>query len=443
MAEQIERDLILQEKPIDFKKYLNTIYRKRWILLSAMSVIMVITFVKAFTETPKYRATTVMLVDAVGPNSAPVITREGIKPSIGSEEYLATQQNLIKSTMMARRVKESMKINIPEPILIEMVNVEQVKKSKIVNLSVTYKDPEMAAKLANAYVQAYIEQNVESVLFMSKEVLKALPGEDRKKIENSTVYGQLKELNNEDAIDALPSIMADGIIQGLKGQKLQLEQEIDNLSKKYKEKHPKMISLRTRLAFAEENIKAQKVKVLAMIKADLAGRLQINNIRVIDAAQPPSKPISPNIPRDILSGLILSIFVGLGAIFFLESLDDSVKNKRDVEEDIGLPYLGEFPLLKYEVLASMKTCKFEDIEKDHEAAEAIRNIRTNVIFSAPEEELKTILFTSTIPQEGKSLLSSYLAYSFAKNGIKTLIIDSDIRKPTVNKIFGIDRSRQE
>jgi capsular exopolysaccharide synthesis family protein len=440
MTERTEMDQIFREDPVDFKKHLNTVYRKRWVLVSIMSVMMMITLIRTLTETPKYKATAIMLMDTIGPNSAPIITREGIKVGTGSDEYISTQQNLIKSAMMAKRVRESLQINIPELVLIDMVNVEQVKKSRIVNLSVTYKDSVMAAKIANAYSQAYIDQNVENMLFMSKEVLRALPGGERKKIENSTIYGQLKELNNEDAIDALPSVMADTTIQGLKSQKLQLEQEIDNVSKKYKEKHPKMISLKTKLTFANDNLKAQKSRVLTMIKADLAGRLQINNVRIIDAAVPPRKPISPNMPRDILSGLILSVFIGLSALFFLESLDDSVKNKRDVEEDVGIPYLGEFPLMKGTGFASGKTSKFENLEKDPEAAEAIRNIRTNVIFSMPKEALNTILITSTIPQEGKSFLASYLAYSFAKNGIKTLIIDGDIRKPTINKIFGIDRS---
>lgn len=436
----IARDYLLKEDPVDFKKYLHTVYRKRWVLFSVMAVVMVIVIVKTFTETPKYRAKVLMMIDMPSDPLAPTITREGIKPSINSADYFATQQNIFKSTMLTRRVKNALNLPIDEEELADIVIVEAVKNSRLLNLMIDYPDPEMAAKIANTFSDAYIEQNVESMLFMSKEVLKVLPGEDRKSIEKSTIYGQLRELNKEDAIDSLPSVVSNPVIQRLKSERLGYETELANLSRRYKEKHPSIIAIRTKLKFAEEAISAEKIKTLNMIKADLAGRLQVNNIRVIDYAEAPKQPISPNKPRDIFSGLILSVIIGLGVIFFMESLDDSVKNKRDVEEDLSLPYLGEFPLLKNSSNMNLKNGNFFDIDKNPEAAEAIRSIRTNLIFSAPKEELKTILITSTIPQEGKSSLASYLAYSFAKNGMKTLLIDGDTRKPTINKHFGIDRS---
>jgi capsular exopolysaccharide synthesis family protein len=440
MSPAADQGYLLKEDPIDFKKYLHTIYRKRWVLFSVVSVIMIVTLVKTFTETPKYRATVLMMIDVPNMSLAPTITREGPKPVINSNDYFVTQQSIFKSTMMVRRVKNELKLSLPEELLADIINVTIVKNSRLMNLTIDYEDPVMAAKIANAYASAYIEQNVESMLFMSKEVLKVLPGEDRGNIEKSTIYGQLKELNKEDAIDSLPSIVSNPVIQRLKSEKLSYETELANLSRRYKEKHPKIMSLKTKLVFANEAIAAEKVKTLNMIKADLAGRLQVSNVRVIDFAETPIKPISPNKPRDILSGFILSIIVGIGAIFFMESLDDSVKNKRDIEEELNLPYLGEFPLLKNASSLSLKAGRFTEVDKDPEAAEAIRSIRTNLIFSAPKEELKTILITSTIPQEGKSSFASYLAYSFAKNGIKTLLIDGDTRKPTINKHFGIDRA---
>jgi len=440
MPRATDQDYLLKEDPVDFKKYLNTIYRKRWVLFSVMAVIMVISTVKTFTEIPKYRAKVLMMIDVPSAPLAPTITREGIKPTINSGDYFTTQQSIFKSTMLVRRVKSALNLPVSEDKLTRALSVEAVKNSRLLNLMIDYPDPAMAAKIANTFADAYIEQNVESMLFMSKEVLKVLPGEDRRNMEKSTIYGQLKELNREDAIDSLPSVVSNPVIQRLKSEKLGYETELANLSKRYKEKHPKIIAIRTKLGFAEEAIRAETVKTLNMIKADLAGRLQVNNIRVIDYAEAPKVPISPNKPRDIMSGLILSVFIGLGTIFFMESLDDSVKNKRDVEDEINLPYLGEFPFLKDKLSAGLKSGRFDDIDKNSEAAEAIRSIRTNIIFSAPKEELKTVLITSTIPQEGKSSLASYLAYSFAKNGIKTLLIDGDTRKPALNKHFGIERS---
>ena len=103
MAAEIDRDYLLKEDPIDFKKYLNTIYRKRWVLFSVMAVVMVVVIVKTFTEIPKYRAKVSMMVDVPTGPLAPTITREGIKPAINSNDYFATQQSIFKSVMLARR----------------------------------------------------------------------------------------------------------------------------------------------------------------------------------------------------------------------------------------------------------------------------------------------------------------------------------------------------
>lgn len=431
-------DYILHEEPIDFSKYLNVVFRKRWILLSVMAIVMTITLVKTFTEIPKYRATTLIMIDSPS-STAPVTTQEGIRSSLG-EGYFATQQNILTSIMLARRVKVALNLPFSEYDLIGMININAIKNSRLVKISVDYKDPAIAAKIANTLVDRYIEQNVEAMLFMSKEVLRALPDEERGKIEKSTIYGQLSELGKEETIDSLPSIAYNPVIQRLRGEKISLETELADLSKRYREKHPKIIALKTKINFIEGSLRFEKDKTLNTIKADLAGRLQVNNIRVIDPADIPKKPISPNKPRDIISGLLLSVFLGIGTIFFIESMDDSIKNKTDIEEHIKLPYLGEFPVLRNYNASTLKASKFDELEKNHEAAEAIRHIRTNIIFSAPKDTLKTILLTSTIPQEGKSFIASYLAFSFAKNGIKTLLIDADIRKPVLNKFFEIDRS---
>ncbi len=447
--QSLEKDYTFQDENIDLKEYLYTIFKRRWILFSIISIFMVIDLIYTFKQTPIYRATSLALIEK--PSYASQYTsgaKEVVTPEIRDRDYYSTQYEIIKSRMLAKRVVKSLNLGSmegfsgesPESTFQGMISVEPVKNTRLVSVSVDYKDPIMATKMVNTLVALYIGQNIENMLFMSKEILKAFP-EDAKEIERNTIYGQLKDISKEEAVESLPSIVNNNILQQLKTEKIGVETELANLSRRYKENHPKMVALNTKLKFINDKIELETGRILSSLRADIAGRLQVNNIRIIDYAQVPRSPIKPQKAKNILLGLFFSTFLGIGIIFLMEHLDDSVKNQEDVESRLGIPYLGDFPILKT-ILPSLKFIphKLDEIDKNVDASEAIRNIRTNIIFSVPKDSLKNVLITSTLPQEGKSFLSSYIAFSFAKNGFKTLILDADIRKPRMHKFFEIERA---
>ena len=433
------------DEGFDLKKYFFLIFKKRWIFISILSVVMVFDIIYTFKQTPMYRATSLIMIEKVSSGYlASRSAREEVVPRTEEPDYYNTQYEILKSRMLAKRVSKKLalksnedfaKYEFPENALAKMIRVEPLRNSRLLKLSVDYKDPVMATTLANTFATSYIEQNIESLLFMSKEILKAFP-EDAKEVERYTIYGQLKDISQQDAIDTLPSVVNNSLLQSMKSERVSLDKDLVDLTKRYKDKHPKIVALRTKLKFMNDRIALETDKVVSSIKADLAGRLQANNIRVIDYAEVPRKPVSPNKPANIFFGLFLSICLGLGTILFMEKLDDSIKGQEDVER-LGLPYLGDFPCLKNIDASQADLTSFADIEKSQDAYEAIRNIRTNIIFSVPVDKLKTILVTSTLPREGKSFIASYLAFSFAKNGFRTLIIDADLRKPRLHKLFGL------
>jgi len=436
-----------EEQELNIKKMLYVLFRKRWILYSIFFIVMTIDVIYTYNQIPTYRATSLVLIEtpASSTQTSGTMSTQEVLPEIGNSEYYNTQYEILKSRTLSKRVSaalnlklyESFKgVDFPEDRLQEMITIEPIRKSRLVKVSIDHTNPAVATKITNALVSIYIEQNIESLLFMSKEVMKAFP-EDSEEIEQHTIYGQLKDISKEEAMESLPAIINNVVLQNMKAEKMTVESEIAKLSKRYKEKHPKMAALLNKLKFLDDKIKIETKKTLSSLRSDLAGRLQANNIRVIDYAMIPRSPIKPKKTQNLMVGFLFSIFFGVGLIFFTEHIDDTVRNDDDVKR-IGLPFLGDFPLLpNKKINAAFNEGEFEKLDKDPQAFESIRNIRVNVIFSMPNAKLKSLLLTSTVPKEGKSFLSAYLAYSFAKNGSKTLVMDADIRKPRVHEMFNI------
>ena len=138
--------------------------------------------------------------------------------------------------------------------------------------------------------------------------------------------------------------------------------------------------------------------------------------------------------------VLLALLFGLGVAFLLDSLDNTVKSAKDVEEKLKRPLLGIVPLLKAQALGAASTIGKSDEtrETDPRFAEAMRTIRTAISLDNLDKPHKIILITSSIGSEGKSLLALNLAAAF-RGGEKTLLLDGDLRRPSVGKMLGLPR----
>ena len=123
--------------------------------------------------------------------------------------------------------------------------------------------------------------------------------------------------------------------------------------------------------------------------------------------------------------------------------DDSIRSLEDLErKGVMLPFLGPIPYIKGGVTGGKNESQkmFAGYyQKDSQIAEAFRYLRVAINFSATPESLRTLVFTSCLPHEGKSFISHNMAISFAVDGNRTLIVDGDLRRPTIHQHFGVDR----
>jgi capsular exopolysaccharide synthesis family protein len=183
--------------------------------------------------------------------------------------------------------------------------------------------------------------------------------------------------------------------------------------------------------------------------------LKVNNIRVVDRPLLPEEPVSPNIPLNLAAGLVGGFLFGLIAAIGRERLDRSIKVPDDVERELGLPFLGLLPQIegvdgtssprrrgrkprsgsKPEPLPNPELAVAR--QPSSGVAEAARAVRTNLVFMSPDQPFRTLLITSAGPAEGKTTVACSLAITMAQSGQRVLLVDCDLRRPRIHRVFGI------
>jgi capsular exopolysaccharide synthesis family protein len=170
-------------------------------------------------------------------------------------------------------------------------------------------------------------------------------------------------------------------------------------------------------------------------ETDVAQELKSSNIRIVDAAVVPRRPVRPNRPRDVAYGMLLGIAAGVGLAFLLEYLDNTIKTPDDIRLHLGAPMLGVISEMESKnpgpvLLQARPTGSF---------AEGYRVLRTALNYSWPERGPRVIVVTSTAPGEGKTLTSVNVALTLASSDGKVLLIDADLRKPQTHNLLKVGR----
>ncbi len=176
-------------------------------------------------------------------------------------------------------------------------------------------------------------------------------------------------------------------------------------------------------------------------RARIAVERELGDLQVLRTPTLPATPISPRIPLNIAIGMVLGLFVGVGLVFTLEFLDNTIKNRSQLES-LGLPLLGVIPKItknKHQQDGESSLLEVGINAMDFLAAAYVR-VEINLRFANLDAQPKVISITSAIPGEGKSTTSVNFSYILAQSGQRVLIIDGDLRKPVLHKTLGGRRS---
>ena len=184
-------------------------------------------------------------------------------------------------------------------------------------------------------------------------------------------------------------------------------------------------------------------------EAGVTAGLKSNNFRIVDAARPPNAPVEPNIPRNLAFAFVLGLTSGVGLAFLMEGMDNTVRTTEQAQMISALPSLGMIPLgskptntsiaAKRLALTSSREV-FElvtQVRPQSQMAESYRALRTSLLLSNLGAPPKVIMVTSARPQEGKTTTSINSAIVLAQKGVRVLLVDADLRRPSVHKTLGM------
>lgn len=326
----------------------------------------------------------------------------------------------------------------------------------------------------------------EKIASLSDELTKA---ETRRK-ELEAIVNRMGTLSVDEA-ETIPEIAQRKTLQDLRQDIIEAEQTIVEYSKKYGKRHPLMVRAENALSALEETRKKELKRLMREIENDydlartneqnisnllnkakseainlneryiqykilkrdvetnrnlynalvakikeqtVAEKVQTVNVWTIESAKTPEEPVSQHRKRKLLLGIILGLFGGIGVAFFIEYLDNTIKSAEETEEKLETPVLGMISYLKDHVGSIEHIVKDEPMSH---IAENYKALRTSILLSSADRPPGCLLVTSMAPKEGKTTTVCNLGWALSQSGKKVIIIDADLRRPRVHKIFGV------
>jgi capsular exopolysaccharide synthesis family protein len=311
------------------------------------------------------------------------------------------------------------------------------------------------------------------------------------RLDKEALYNQLLQARREgSSLDSAPLVMANEYIQKLKLEIASLEEQRAKMAAQYGPNWPAMKDLTTSLATTRARLDAELDGVVGAVRNDflaakakedslvaalnaqkgeamtldrkaveysalereaasnrqlyenllqrtketgVSQQFRTSNIEIVDRAEIPQTPVLPAVQRDLMLSMLLGLVLAMGLVFGVEYFDSRLKSPDEIKAYLGLPFLGLVPSVSGRngepVLLGAK-----DVPPAF--SEAMKAIRTGVVFSSAEDGARSVVVTSTAPHEGKTLVASNLAAALAQTDQRTLVIDADMRRPRMHDVFG-------
>jgi polysaccharide biosynthesis transport protein len=270
-------------------------------------------------------------------------------------------------------------------------------------------------------------------------------------------YPKLAQLNNQlKEIDLQIQSEMKKIASKVRGQymtALQRETMLHDALEKQKQEANKLNESAIEYSLLKRDVETNRQLYEGLLQklkeAGVSAGLKSNNFQIVDSARVPTSPVEPNIPRNLGFAFVLGLTSGVGLAFLLEGLDNTVRTTEQAQIISGLPPLGMIPLgsktaregysSKRLALASSNEAVelITQVRPQSQMAESYRALRTSLLLSNLGAPPKVIMVTSALPQEGKSTTSINCAVVLAQKGVRVLLIDADLRRPSIHKTLGM------
>jgi capsular exopolysaccharide synthesis family protein len=559
--------------------YLLILRKHQWLILSFLLAVVTIVSIATFRMRPVYVATARIEIDRENANILPFQGADAYDFMMDLENYIETQSKILTSeTLALQTIRNSGLAFSPEfsggsgpseaiatgslanqkyppevGAFLGSLSVKRVPNTRLMDVSFESTDPQLAARMVNAHLETYIEQNYRRSYEATTHASTWLAGqldELKIKVEKSenarieyerqnqiwtvddkqTVTTQrLGDLNREltDAqsdrikkqalyefakageLEAVPQLRDNVVLQGLQKTRSDLSMQYTEAVNQYGPNFPKVQRIQAQIKDVDEQITRQSKSVIVELGNDYKAALQLeelrskaldqqkadtnvmsekmvqynilsreaeankalyeglltklkeagisaglrsSNVRIVDPAMIPSMPARPAKARNIALAFLVGLVGGIGLALLREYLDNTVKTPDDIETLARLPSLAVVPAFgdgassnKRAGLLTGASSNGHDkrielvaqhLPKSH-VAEAFRAMRTALLLSQPERPPQVILVSSALPREGKTTVAANLAVTLAQLGDKTVLVDGDLRKPSIGRMLNL------
>lgn len=380
---------------MEIKRYFELLWRWAWLIILGALIAGGAAYLISRNTTPVYQSSARLLID-----EAPGSASGNDYSQILLEQRLAqTYVEILTTEPILRETISRLDLPYSSPgQLASRTTVSAPAETQIIVISVEDTDPQRAADTANTIGEVFTDKNQERESLRYAEPI-------------SNWESRIEEIGNE--IEAIETEIA----------------EVGTAETP--EEQAKLSRLETQLNEAQIRY-TEAFNNLNQLQLDQAR--ESSNIVPIEAAQAPNAPIRPRTQTNTLLAFVAGAMLAVGVIFLIEYLDDTVKSQEQVLEDTGLSTLGAIAQIR----ASEQADVLITAQKPRDPiSEAYRVMRTNLSFSAVDGELRSIMVTSSSPGEGKSTTAGNLAVVMAQTGKTVIVVDSDLRRPTQHKVFGV------
>jgi capsular exopolysaccharide synthesis family protein len=377
---------------LELRRYIDLFLRWWWLLLVCMALTGGLSYVTSAREAPVYQAVTSMLINEASSSKGSI----DLNSLWLSERLARTYVELMQSEAILSEVISRLKCPFNVQILGTRLVVRLVKDTQLIKVSVEDTDPVRAAAICNLIPEVFISYNVSSQSSRFAESKKSLVREIAA-LDKQIEQMELRITGLMNTTDPAES-----------NKRSSLESDLVRLQQS-----------RSSLVQSYENQRLVEAQIL-------------NNVIVVDKATVPAFPIRPRIARSVILGVFFGLLIGVMLIFFIDHLDDSIKNAEQITTGLQLPLLGVAVLLSSK---DMEARPIAHKKPRSPITESFRFLRSNILFAGIDRPVRRILVTSINAQEGKSFVSANLATVFAQSGKTVALLDCDLHRPSLHKHF--------
>jgi non-specific protein-tyrosine kinase len=373
----------------DLRDYLAVLKRRKWTILAVALLVIIAALGYSFGQTPLYEGTTRLLVRGVPADAS------GYTVPVN----LQTEGEVVTSEPVASRVIEQLDLDLTPQALIRKIEVTPTSQlGEVLLISHTSPQPQLARDLPNAFAQEYIDYKADQA--------------------NAALNVGLEAITSQiDELDA------------------RFESISTRLQTPSVKANPELVAALQ----AEQNAMIARMGILQQRLDDYQSRTpgDIRGGELIESATLPSSPASPDHLINGLRALVLGIALGIGLAFVKERLDDQLRSRQELERATGLPVLGTVPRFTTSGKTGREVITLA--QPRGTASEAYRSLRTGLNFLSKQQALQSLLLTSPSEGEGKTITCINLAVAFAQSGRRVMLVSADLRRPTLEDYFGLQR----